>query len=158
MKIGVVSDTHGYIGRAIKALKGIENLDMIIHLGDYVIDAKEIEEKMKLKVIYVRGNCDFLDSGVDYEKTLEIEGKKIFITHGHKYDVKNGVSKVFYRGKEEKADIVLFGHSHMSTKVESEGVIILNPGSSTEPRNGSEASIGLIILKDGVIESEIIKI
>lgn len=158
MKIGVISDTHGSIGRTKEALNNIKDLDLVIHLGDYVKDARELEKLLDIEIIYVRGNCDFLDSDVEDEKILEIENKKILITHGHRYDVKDGVSKIFYKGKEENVDIVLFGHSHMSTKVESEGIILLNPGSATEPRNGSKASIGLINLKKSIIETEIIKI
>lgn len=158
MRIGVVSDTHGYIERAIKSLKSITGLDLIIHLGDHVSDAKNIEEEMNLEVIYVRGNCDLLDVDVDEEKVLEMEGKKIFITHGHIYDVKNGITKLFFKGKEINADIILFGHSHMSTKLIHENMLIFNPGSPNDPRSGSKASIGLVELFDGDIKSKIIEI
>ena len=156
MKIAIVSDTHGRIETAVGALKSIENLNWIIHLGDHVDDARKIEETMNLELIYVRGNCDYKDIDVELEKMIEILGKKIFLTHGHNYDVKNGVSKLFYRGKELGADIILFGHSHMSTKVEHEEILILNPGSPCEPRNGSKGSIALIEITEKDIKSEII--
>lgn len=156
MKIGIVSDTHGKVDTSIEALKKIADLELIIHLGDYADDAKKIEEEMNIDVIYVRGNCDYKDIDVELEKMIEILGKKIFITHGHNYDVKNGVSKLFYRGKELNADIILYGHSHMSTKVEHEDILILNPGSSGEPRSGSKGSIALIEISEKDIKSEII--
>lgn len=156
MKVGIVSDTHGSIERAVEALKEIEDLELIIHLGDLVDDAKRMEKEMDIEVIYVRGNCDYSDTDVDYDKTIDIKGKKIFMTHGHEYNVKMGVSNIFYRGKEENADIILFGHSHMSTKVLHEDVLILNPGSPQEPRNGSKKSIGLIEILDNDIKGQII--
>lgn len=156
MKIAVISDTHKLVNKTLETLKNIENLDLIIHLGDYVKDAKEIEKAMNIETIYVRGNGDYLDTDVDLEKILEIHDKKIFLTHGHNYDVKNGISKIFYRAKEIECDIVLFGHTHMSTLLEYEGILILNPGSPEEPSSVSEGSIGLLeILKDNV-KSEII--
>ena len=156
MKIGIVSDTHGSIDKAIDALKKIEDLELIIHLGDHADDTKKIKEIMNLDVVYVRGNCDYKDTDVELEKMIEIYGKKIFITHGHNYDVKSGVSKLFYRGKELNADIILFGHSHMSTKVEHEDILILNPGSPQEPRSGSKGSIGLIEISEKELKSETI--
>ncbi len=156
MKIGIVSDTHGNVETAVEALKNIEDLKLIIHLGDYVDDARKIEEKMDVDVVYVRGNCDYKDTDVELEKMVEVLGKKIFITHGHNYDVKNGISKLFYRGKELNADIILYGHSHMSTKVEHEDILILNSGSPGEPRSGSKGSIALIEISENDIKSEII--
>lgn len=158
LRIGVVSDTHGSIGRAVIALKSIGDLDLIIHLGDYVSDAKNIEEEMNLEVIYVKGNCDFLEEDTKEDRVLEIACKKIFITHGHNYDVKNSITRLFFKGKEMKADIILFGHSHMSTKIIHEDTLIFNPGSPNEPRSGSKASIGLIEVLDKDIKSAIIEI
>ena len=158
VKIGVVSDTHGYIESTVKALRTIDNLDFIIHLGDYISDAKSIEKQMDKEVIYVKGNCDVLETDAQEDRILEIKGRRIFITHGHKYDVKNGVTKLFFKGKELKADIILYGHSHMSTKIIHEDVLILNPGSPNEPRSGSKYSIGLIELAEKKIKSEIIEV
>ncbi|AFS77408.1 phosphodiesterase, MJ0936 family [Gottschalkia acidurici 9a] len=158
MKIGVISDTHGYIDGCLEKLKQIDNLNIIIHLGDYVKDAIKIENELGKKVIYVKGNCDFSENNVEEDKLIEIEGKKIFITHGHLYNVKSDMNRVFYRGKELDADMILFGHSHASMKIESENILILNPGSPTIPRGGSKKSIGIIEIVNGEIKSEIINI
>lgn len=156
MKIAVISDTHKLINKTLQTLKNMKNLDLIIHLGDYVKDAREIEKAMNIKTICVRGNGDYLDKDVDLEKVLKIYGKKIFLTHGHNYDVKNGVSKLFYRAKELECDIVLFGHTHMSTLLEHEGILILNPGSPEEPSSVSKGSIGLLEISENDVKSEII--
>lgn len=156
MKIGVVSDTHGSTDGAVEALKNIKDLKLIIHLGDHVKDARKIEAETGIEVVYVRGNCDHEDEDVPHDKVFQIEGKKIFITHGHKYNAYSGVSDIFYKGKEEDADIILFGHSHISTKILHENVLILNPGSPIEPRNGSKKSIGMIEISEKEIKAEII--
>ena len=156
MKIVVISDTHGRLDKTFLALHKINNIHLILHLGDYVKDAREIEKTMNIETVYVRGNCDYLDDDVEEEKILEIEGKKIFMTHGHKYDVKRGVNKVFYRGKELDADIILFGHSHIAMTVEYEDILLFNPGSPGTPRGGDEGSIGIIEILDEKIEEQII--
>ena len=156
MKIAVISDTHKLINKVLHSLRNMENLDLIIHLGDYAKDAREIEKAMNIETICVRGNGDYLDKDVDLEKVLEIYNKKIFLTHGHNYDVKNGVSKLFYRAKELECDVVLFGHTHMSTILEYENILILNPGSPEEPSSVSKGSIGLLEISENDVKSEII--
>ncbi len=134
MRIFVVSDTHGNINDFIHVAKTLERPDLIIHLGDYVEDGLEIEKQMGVEVVVVKGNCDFYAPDFDDEKTITIENKKIFITHGHKYNVKFDTSRIFYKGKEEDADLVLFGHTHYPELEEKDGTIILNPGSASLPR------------------------
>lgn len=155
MKIAVVSDTHGSLDKVFKALKIIDDLELIIHLGDHVKDAKKIRDKMGVETIYVRGNCDYFDSDTEEDKVIVVGGKKIFITHGHKYDVKSGINKIFYRGKELNADVILFGHSHISMILEYEEILILNPGSPETPRSGSVGSLGIIDILDGKIKGQI---
>lgn len=158
LKIGVVSDTHGYTESTVDALNSIDNLSLIIHLGDYIRDARIIKKEMDIEVVYVKGNCDYLEDGIAEDKLLEVGGKKIFITHGHNYGVKNGLTTLFFRGKEVDADIILYGHSHMSTKLTHEDILIFNPGSPNEPRSGSKSTIGLIELSGEEIKSEIIEV
>lgn len=40
MKIGVISDTHRYIGDATSLVNSLGNVNLIIHLGDNVEDVK----------------------------------------------------------------------------------------------------------------------
>ena len=42
---------------------------------------------------------------------------------------------MFYLGKENNADIVMFGHIHVPVVEKSDGVTIVNPGSISLPRN-----------------------
>lgn len=142
MLIAVVSDTHRYETYIKKVQECIKNADILIHLGDNIDDAEEITKKFKGKVYIVRGNCDF-SSKYPREDIIEVEGKKIFITHGHLYSVKTTLTNIFYKGKEVMADVVLFGHTHESLVVEEEGMIIMNPGSVSLPRC-SRRTIGFL--------------
>lgn len=158
MKIAVVSDTHGTLDTTLDTLNKIDDIGLILHLGDYVKDARKIKQETGIETVYIRGNCDYLEFGIEEDKVLDIEGKKIFMTHGHKYDVKCGVNKVFYRGKELGADIILFGHSHIAMMIEHEDILFLNPGSPDTPRGGSDGSIAIIEIFDGEVKGQIISV
>ena len=53
------------------------------------------------------------------------------------------MNNIYYRAKELEVDIALFGHTHESLILEEDGVILMNPGSISLPRN-STRSIGYI--------------
>ena len=61
----------------------------------------------EIKFFIVRGNCDYDDYKTKDEMTVELEGVKIFLTHGHLYGVKRDYSYIEEKGYEEGADIVV---------------------------------------------------
>lgn len=152
MKIAVISDTHRHLYSINQVTKKIQDTDVAIHLGDNAEDVEVIERNYKGKIISVRGNCDF-GSFTPAERLEEIAGKKIFMTHGHKYDVKNSLLKLKYRAKEVGADIVLFGHTHISTEIYEEGICFINPGSAALPKDSSQSIAILEITENKVLVS-----
>jgi uncharacterized protein len=154
--IAVVSDTHRDTYCINKILKKVEKADVLIHLGDNISDVEEIERNYKGKILAVRGNCDF-GSMAKSELLEEIGGKKIFITHGHKYDVKYGLSKLLYRAEELGANIALYGHTHISSVEYERGVWLINPGSVGDARDGCE-SFALIEIGDRGIHTSIVTV
>ncbi len=125
MKTAIVfSDTHGNI-RALKKLDEIlRETNYIFHLGDYSGDFIEIKNKYPEKCFSVPGNCD-LRSG---DGVTEIDGVKIFYTHGHDYGVKQGLLKLYYKAKELGVDVVLYGHTHLAKVDVIDGIKFINPG------------------------------
>ena len=133
MLIAVVSDTHR-ANKYIKLAKElIKDADVLIHLGDNVEDVEELERGFKGKVYAVAGNCDY-STKYPKENIIEINGRKIFFTHGDLYGVKRSINNIYYRGKELEAHIVLFGHTHEEIIEEENGMILMNPGSIALPR------------------------
>lgn len=146
MLIAVISDSHGNKD-SIEKLKGkISEAQVVLFLGDGESDLKEITKDFKGEVYAVRGNCDF--KGIyPEERVIEIKGKKIFMCHGHRYSVKYGYNSIFYRGKEIGADIVLFGHSHLPIIEEHDGLILMNPGSTSHSIGKLNKTLGYIDLR-----------
>lgn len=138
MGIFVFSDSHGITDGIIKVLKKNKNCRLIIHLGDFAKDMNIVKKKFKnLKYEVIRGNNDW-DREIPTEKTIEIKGKRIFITHGHHYGVKNDYQRIINKGKALKADAVLFGHTHVPEEMFCDGMLILNPGSIALPAYGNK--------------------
>lgn len=150
MLIGVISDTHRYVWTIEKTIDKMHDADMIIHLGDNVQDVFEIEKYFKRKIIYVKGNCDF-SSEVPNEIIETIEGIKFLITHGHRYEVKYDISRLKERAQEVGADIVLYGHTHVSLISYEDGIWFINPGSPSISRDGFN-SVAIVEIKNGKIK------
>jgi uncharacterized protein len=156
VRIGVVSDSHGELYMLDKALSLMEDIDLIIHLGDHYNDIIKINEKYKNDIEYVVGNNDY-KGGAEYDKTIVIAGKRIFMTHGHKYNVSLGLNKLYFKGLEENADIVLYGHTHVQHIERSSSTLFLNPGSTSLPRDSKPGCAVIVIDDSGEIDVEPIR-
>ena len=137
MLIAVISDSHANRSSIEKVKKKISNTDILLFLGDGERDLEEITEGFNGEVYAVRGNCDIRGLYPE-ERVIEIQGKRIFMCHGHRYGVKYGYNSIFYRAKELDVDIVLFGHSH--------GIILMNPGSVSLGMSSPSKTLGYIEL------------
>ncbi len=131
-------------------------MDLIIHLGDNVDDILIIAKYYKGRIINVKGNCDSSTS-TPYDRIEDICGKRIFLTHGHRYNVKDGLLKLRYKALEVGADIVLYGHTHIGKLDFEAGIWYINPGSASEPRDGA-ASFAVIEITGESIGANLVKI
>ena len=135
MKVLIVSDTHRKDDSLYKIITESGPFDMLIHLGD----SEGSEEKItgwageNCQVHMVLGNNDFF-SDPDREKEITIGKYRILLTHGHYYNVSLGVERLELEARERNLDIVMYGHTHRPFYEVHNGVIVLNPGSLSYPR------------------------
>ncbi len=160
-KILIVSDSHGLEEEVAQLAERHGNdADLMIHCGDSELPAGHPSMS---DFAGVRGNCDYDDAYPDrFAKTLG--GLTIFVTHGHLYGVKSSLMKLKYKGEEEGADIICFGHSHELGAEMIDGRLFLNPGSLRLPRGrhertyllletaGREISVDIYDLEAGKLE------
>ncbi|GAA0221921.1 metallophosphoesterase [Metaclostridioides mangenotii] len=139
MKVGIVSDTHRIKNTIDKAIEYLKDCSLILHAGDNFVDSKYINQATGIDIIAVKGNCDY--ENVEEELIFNIEDKKVFLCHGHKYNVKSGVESLKKKAKELDIDIVVFGHTHTPYRDQEDGILFLNPGSASIPRQVSYPSI-----------------
>ena len=167
MKVLIISDIHGsgYYAEKIEEIVNKENPDKIVLLGDLYyhgprndlsqeyapMKVSKILNSLKDKLVVIKGNCDAevdeMISEFKFEDYLlmEINGKKVYFTHGHKYNIE----KIPY----DDFEIMIYGHIHQGFIEEKEGFLFANPGSISLPRLGSNHSYLIfddtkLILKD----------
>ncbi len=129
MRILVVSDTHGDLRNFEEVLRKHRDAEVVIHCGDGADETYEMKKLFPDRMfICARGNCDFCCDYPNIE-TITLEGKKLFITHGHIYNVKSGLLNLSLAAGEAGAQLVLFGHTHNPVALYEDGVYFLNPGS-----------------------------
>lgn len=156
MRILVVSDTHGDEYALRRAVEEQPTARLIIHLGDGAGEAETVASAYPDREFrIVRGNCDWGRGDVLAETGLEIAaGRRIFYTHGNRYDVKMGYYRVICAAREQHADLLLFGHTHVPMIDYDDGLTILNPGSLAY----GGLTYGYIDITDAGIVPQIVKL
>ncbi len=129
MKIGVLSDTHGFLPPQV--FEHFNACDEIWHAGD--IGSMDVAEKLAgfkpMKMVY--GNIDgmALRQAYPHTHTFECNGLRVFMTHiaGQPPFYNSYVKKVI---QKYKPHILVSGHTHI-LRVERDkkhGILYINPG------------------------------
>ena len=129
-KIGLLSDTHGFVDP--KIYEYFKEVDEIWHAGDVgtieVID--QLREYKPVRCVY--GNIDGQDVRSEFDMYLEFmcENVKVLMTHiaGKPGRYQNNIQDKI---RENKPDLFVCGHSHilLITKDEKLKTLWMNPGS-----------------------------
>ena len=120
MRILIISDLHGKKDD-LKHL--IKEIDLLMVLGDCCCSLEELNVPKWI----VRGNCDA--NFYPLEIVDNYLGKRFFLTHGHHYNVKETLNKIYYKSLEVASDYTLFGHTHIPFYSYESGIYFINPGS-----------------------------
>ena len=118
MRLLVLSDVHGRTELLRRAIEQEPEAREVFFLGDGL-----------RRIHAVRGNCD---SSLSQEKLLDAAfcgGKKILYLHGHTHGVKSGWESVLRLARDQRADLLLFGHTHTPLCRYEDGLYVMNPGS-----------------------------
>lgn len=151
MKIGVMSDSHGDLAAIRQGVNQIPDADMWLHAGDCSQDAEYLRSLVTVPVLAAKGNCDG-HTAAKIDEFLEVEERKIWLTHGHRYGVKQGTQDLVEWGKDYEIDIIIYGHTHKADNRWCEGILLFNPGSSY----GGQPSWGVLEIYNGQISARII--
>ncbi len=143
VRIGVLSDTHGYLDPEILGL--FAGVDHIIHAGD-VMDPKILAALARVAPLTaVHGN---LDTGklakLPREAAGEIGGVRYVVGHKPRQLLKRlATGKFAVDGRQP--DLVVWGHLHTPTAQWVDGSLHLNPGTATAPDDEDDAPTVAIV-------------
>jgi len=155
----IISDTHGNtqaIKQLVKKYHGL--ITAVVHLGDHSGDMLRMAgPAVKMDMCHiVSGNTDPAICTYN-ERVIDVADKRIFITHGHRYNVKAGLDLLIYKARELQVDACLFGHTHHQTLFTQSDIVFLNPGSPSSPHFGTDRGYGLLRISNaGVITGELL--
>lgn len=153
MRVGVVSDTHGCYFLLQKALDKMGPIDCLIHAGDGAGEIARLLAERPIRCEQVAGNCDAAPY-LPTQTRFDLEGHRIYLTHGHLFGVKSGLLRIASKGLEEETAITIFGHTHEPTNEKYHEVLLFNPG-SLSTRSYDRPSYGLLELDRDGIKAEI---
>ena len=148
-KILVVSDTHGRNAGLKKLIERSKPIDMFIFCGD----GEGLEHEIGAmtgdgcELHMVRGNNDFF-SELPRDEEFALGPYKAFLTHGHMYGVNHSVERLADEARDRGCQLAFFGHTHRPAMEETGGVVCLNPGSLSYPRQFDRRYTFLLIELD----------
>jgi putative phosphoesterase len=166
MKIGIISDIHGYPENFKKALELLKGCEMILCAGDIlyhgprnpILDGynpKKLVEEIEanpIPILFARGNCDaevdlmVLDKSIICENIFyEKDGIRFIVIHGQN----ESDERMKSIANTYKADVFISGHTHIRKLEKYEKTIFINPGSISVPKGDGIPSVA--IYEDGVI-------
>ena len=165
MKIGIISDTHGSITAWEKAYENyLIHTDLIIHCGDVLYhgprnplpDGYKPNElctrfnNLDKPLVFVRGNCDAEVDQMVLDHPLEAPSAhlftdhwRIFVHHGHHTELPVKTT--------EHYNLIISGHTHLPSLNEADGVVYLNPGSPSVPKNEPKTPTIAVIDKAAIV-------
>jgi putative phosphoesterase len=171
MKIGLLSDTHGYYDPQLHDVFG--GVNAIIHAGD--IGSKEVLDELSLiaPVEAVRGNIDSEDSRRPLVRLLDWEGVRLEILHilaapqtelerWSRHSARGGAEgrkrERFLQGFRPTTRVIIFGHSHDPCVATLDGRLFVNPGSAGKKRFSLPRSCALMELTATDVEVKILSL
>jgi putative phosphoesterase len=167
MRLGIVSDIHCNEAGLARALALMGDIDELICLGDSIYEYRFSNEVVGLlkdrEAQVIVGNheeCFFgphgararARPGIDpalaewlasqpERRQLTIGGKRLLLVHSTPWEPRGTYvypqSALLARFAEAPADVVLYGHTHHQVVRRIGPVLVINPGSAGEPRDGA---------------------
>jgi len=159
MKIGLISDTHGYLDPRLPGL--LAGVDSILHAGD--VGSRVLQEELErvAPLRSVRGNVDPPELNLPPSLTLRFENLQVEIQHQlsvpqdelERWVDGSALQKSsperaaqFLESFDPATSVVVFGHSHRPCLLTVGHKLFFNPGSTGKKRFSLPRCYGLLEL------------
>lgn len=148
MRVGVVADTHcpEFLDELPAGLfERLRGVDLILHAGD--VGGRETLERLRAiaPVEAVRGDHDPELTDLPLTRELQLGGHRVALVHGNRnrlleepvtfantlalgYWYPNPGSVGALRRRFPRADVIVYGHTHLAHATVYDGALLFNPG------------------------------
>ena len=147
----VLSDTHAprrWRACPPRVAAELRGADLILHAGDVCTASVLAELTQYAPVVAVLGNNDDPDVaewGAVQTAELSLDGLRVAMLH----DSGPAAGRLArMRRAFPRADLVVFGHSHIPLDQCGYGLRIFNPGSPTDRRRQPQGTLGVLLIED----------
>ena len=181
MKIGLISDTHNPGAAKVpppEVVRAFEGVEMIFHAGDIYIPATLdwLEQIAPVVAVELGSQAHFNgDPRVAEKRRFDLEGYSIGMVHdlvipGMGGEVTEGsIPREFPDGIDlpkalesvfgDPVNVVVFGHTHHAVVEKHQGVLIVNPGSPSLPKQIRRlGQVGILELLPDGSEAKIVEL
>jgi len=148
MKLGVVSDTHGYIHPKVYDI--FTGADTILHAGDIGTEDVITSLQAMAPVHAVHGNVDSFPLTERYPAVIShvIGGVRICLLHDIQYRDSAEVRAAITAMPGREVDLFICGHTHRALLQRQGDALFFNPGSAGKRRFSLRLSVGLVTISD----------
>ena len=171
MRIGLIGDTHYPEAGPLwdEAYDALRGSDLILHAGDlHVVEVLDwLEERCGVPVLAVRGNGDDGSGGrpicpddprMKPVHVFEAEGIRIGMVHDAtlpEWPPQRPLETIMEHHFGGRVDVFVHGDTHVPEVQELRGVLLVNPGSPTFPRNLTRrlGTVGFLEIEAGVMRA-----
>ncbi len=170
MKIGVMSDTHGSLPYLEKALDVLSDCDVLLHIGDVLYHGprNDLPEGYNPKAVIeiinnldnitiARGNCDADVDQMVIKHPIEspfvhkqIDNISVLMDHGYT----KSREELLKQARDLSVDILILGHTHVKELSVENDIIVLNPGSTAIPKDGTHSVATIEVINENGLEDE----
>jgi len=166
MRIGVVSDTHGYFDPHLSRL--LHGVEEILHAGDVGSDAVLDQLRALAPVQAVQGNVDSAALGLPLTITKAFGGLQTYMLHElpkSQSAIRDWAQAAPLEGKTaehcrrflesfpEDCRVVIFGHSHEPCALILAGKLFFNPGSAGKKRFSLPRCCGMLEISEQGVQA-----
>ncbi|MEW6517194.1 MAG: metallophosphoesterase family protein [candidate division FCPU426 bacterium] len=159
MRLGVISDTHIPMNASVlppEINTVFKNVDRILHAGDIESESVLIELESIAPVTAVAGNMDVQLHQLPHKREFRVGDYWIGLIHGA--GVPRNCIREAIRREFNKANIIVYGHTHQAYWDKESSVWFMNPGSATDLKIAGYRSVGILEIGNGTLRGEIIRL
>ena len=155
IKIGIISDTHGYFHPRLSAVFG--GVSLILHAGD--VGRVEVIGRLEIiaPVQAVRGNIDGVlrPPRFPLRRVVQVDRVTILMTH---FGIWSEELATWLHNEHglNRPDVFVYGHSHWAVQRWEEGILYFNPGAAGRSRVALAPSVGVLSVEGKEVTGAII--